>query len=131
LPSTRPCARLQQATTDRSLTRRGWQLYFGDRSKIFVYTRPWEALFRDPWWIFTVTNLFWVIKTQYDFTFVELVRVSPRFGVLLAAMLLSIAFLLVDILAVTHVFDDDSLPDGINPFWKLAFVVSPQSWLSL
>jgi hypothetical protein len=78
-----------------------------------------------------VTNLFWVIKTQYDFTLVELVRVSPRFGVLLAAMLLSIAFLLVDILAVTHVFDDDSLPDGINPFWKLAFVVSPQSWLSL
>jgi hypothetical protein len=99
------------------------QLYFSDQSRIFVYSRPWEAFFRDPWWLFTVSNLLWVIKTQYEFSLVELVQVSPRFAVLLTAMLVSVAFEIVDILAVTHVFGEDCLPDGINPFWKLAFVV--------
>ncbi|KAI7169432.1 hypothetical protein KC319_g18272 [Hortaea werneckii] len=37
-------------------------------------------------------------------------------------MFLSIAFIIIDILAVTHVISAKSLPDGINPFWKLAFV---------
>ena len=39
-------------------------------------------------------------------------------------MLLSVCFILLDILAVTHVIDGSKagLPDGINPFWKLAFV---------
>lgn len=37
-------------------------------------------------------------------------------------MLLSIIFIVVDILAVTRVFKTHALPDGINPFWKLAFV---------
>lgn len=46
---------------------------------------------------------------------------SPRFAVLLAAITLSIAFIIIDILAVTHVIDG-SAPDGINPFWKLSFV---------
>jgi hypothetical protein len=36
-------------------------------------------------------------------------------------MMLSICFIIVDILSVTSVFSS-SLPDGINPFWKLAFV---------
>ncbi|KAK5694465.1 hypothetical protein LTR17_024775 [Elasticomyces elasticus] len=62
-------------------------------------------------------------------------RVSPRFAVLIGAMLLSICFvrtysltwpvtcqIIVDILAVTHVISGDGLPNGINPFWKLAFV---------
>lgn len=49
-------------------------------------------------------------------------RLSPRFGVLLGAMVLSICFIIVDIVAVTGVFDNNALPDGINPFWKLAFV---------
>lgn len=47
---------------------------------------------------------------------------SPRFGVLLASMILSICFLVVDILAVTHAIPSTGLPDGINPFWKLAYV---------
>ena len=47
---------------------------------------------------------------------------SPRFGVLLGAMLLSICFIIVDILSVTHVVQGKGLPDGINPFWKMAFV---------
>jgi hypothetical protein len=67
-------------------------------------------------------NLLWNIKTKYEFGYLELVRVSPRFGVLMGSMLFSIAFILVDILAVTHVISGSGLPDGINPFWKLATV---------
>src|SRR5215469_9988338 len=76
---------------------------------------------RDPWWIFTTINLFWNIKRRYDFGFVELIRVSPRFGVLLLSMCLSIGFIVVDILSVTPVLSV-GLPDGINPFWKFAFI---------
>jgi hypothetical protein len=91
---------------------------------LFTHTRPYEALFRDPWWIFTTLSLLWNIKTRYEFGYIELIRVSPRFGVLLGAMMMSICFIIVDILAVTHVLPASGLPDGINPFWKLAFVVS-------
>lgn len=75
----------------------------------------------DPWWIFTTLNLFYVIHTQYELRFTEIIRISPRFGVLLGSMLLSIVFIIVDILAVTHAFTLSN-PDGINPFWKLAYV---------
>lgn len=77
---------------------------------------------RDPWWIFTCVSLIWNIKKRYDFGFIELVRISPRFGILLLVMLLSIIFLFVDILSVTHVIPSKGLPDGINPFWKLSFI---------
>ncbi|KAI6793089.1 hypothetical protein KC360_g6219 [Hortaea werneckii] len=97
-------------------------LYFSDTSDLFKHTRPYEALFRDPWWLFTIANLIYNIKSKYEFGLIELIRVSPRFGVLLGAMFLSIAFIIIDILAVTHVISATSLPDGINPFWKLAFV---------
>ena len=68
--------------------------------------------------------MFWNIKRRYEFGYLELIRVSPRFGVLLVAMLLSVAFIITDVLAVTHVISGSGLPDGLNPFWKLAFVVS-------
>jgi len=97
-------------------------LYFNDINNLFVYTRPYEALFRDPWWIFTCVNLFWNIKRRYDFTLLELVRVSPRFGILLGAMILSVSFIICDILSVTKVIGGAGSADGINPFWKLAFV---------
>lgn len=97
-------------------------LYFSDTSRLFTKTRPYEALFRDPWWIFTACSLFYNIKSRYEFGFLELIRVSPRFGVLLASMLVSICFLIVDVLAVTHALPSSGLPDGINPFWKLAYV---------
>lgn len=97
-------------------------LYFSSENNLFIYTRPYEALFRDPWWIFTACNLIYNIKSKYDFGYWELVRVSPRFGVLLFAMFLSIGFIIVDVLSVTHVISGGALPDGINPFWKLAFV---------
>ena len=48
----------------------------------------------------------------------ELIRASPRFGVLLLSMCLSVAFVIVDVLSVTPVLD----MGGINPFWKFAFV---------
>ena len=48
----------------------------------------------------------------------ELIWASPRFGVLLLSMSLSIAFVVVDVLSVTPVLD----MGGINPFWKFAFV---------
>jgi hypothetical protein len=96
-------------------------LYFSGQSRLFVHTRPFEALFRDPWWIFTVLSLFYNIKTRYEFGYIELMRVSPRFALLLATMLIAIAFIIVDVLAVTHVIKGSGLPDGINPFWKLAF----------
>jgi len=60
----------------------------------------------------------WNIKAHYGFTFTELIIASPRFGVLLLSMTLSIAFVIVDVLSVTTVLNIG----GINPFWKFAFV---------
>lgn len=48
-------------------------------------------------------------------------RISPRFAVMLVAMILSIVFTIADICAVTNTLSS-TLPIGINPFWKLAFV---------
>jgi hypothetical protein len=77
--------------------------------------------FSDPWWIFTTINLFWNIKRRYDFGLFELIKVSPRFGILLLSMCLSVAFIVLDCLSVTSVLSS-ALPDGLNPFWKLAFI---------
>ncbi|RYP40992.1 hypothetical protein DL767_001308 [Monosporascus sp. MG133] len=93
--------------------------YFnGHDSRLFVLTRPYEAIFRDPWWIFTIVNLFWNIKFRYELGFVEIVQASPRFGILLLCMSLSVICIIVDLLSVTPV-----IPIGvINPFWKFAFI---------
>lgn len=72
----------------------------------------------DPWWIFTIVNLFWNIKFRYELGFVEIVQVSPRFGILLLCMSLSIICIVVDLLSVTPVISIGV----INPFWKFAFV---------
>lgn len=95
--------------------------YFHGINDLFLRTRPWEALCRDPWWIFTTVFLFWVIKTQYEMSLKEIIRISPRFGIMLLSMVLSIVFIILDILSVTNAW---RLPGatGINPFWKLAFV---------
>jgi hypothetical protein len=47
--------------------------------------------------------------------------ISPRFGIMMLAMVLSIIFTIIDICAVTDTLKS-VLPIGINPFWKLAFV---------
>ncbi|KAL2870434.1 uncharacterized protein BJX67DRAFT_283465 [Aspergillus lucknowensis] len=96
--------------------------YFNNINKIFKTTRPLEPLFRDPWWVFTTCSLFYTIKREYNFGIVELVSVSPRFGIMLASMCLSLAFVVVDACSVLGVFDSASLPSGIQPFWKLSFI---------
>ncbi|KAJ5467412.1 hypothetical protein N7475_005164 [Penicillium sp. IBT 31633x] len=95
--------------------------YFNNINKIFLTTRPMEPLFRDPWWIFTTASLFWTIKREYNFGLWELVVVSPRFGIMLASMCLSIIFMIVDTCSVLNAFHS-TLPTGVEPFWKLSFI---------
>lgn len=75
----------------------------------------------DPWWLFTTCSLFYVIKKQYDFSLFELIKVSPRFGIMLLSMCLSLAFTVIDILSVTGVFSS-ALPTGVEPFWKVFYL---------
>jgi hypothetical protein len=63
----------------------------------------------------------YAIKTKYDLTISQIIRISPRFAVMLGAMFLSICFIILDVLSVTSALKS-SLPVGINPFWKLSFV---------
>ncbi len=65
--------------------------------------------------------LMYAIKTKYDLSISQIVRISPRFAVMLGAMFLSICFIILDVLSVTSSLKS-SLPVGINPFWKLSFV---------
>ena len=112
--------------------------YFHNVNKVFEHTRPYEALCRwvassvapceawltklsDPWWIFTTVALFYNIKTRYELTVPQICRISPRFAIMLVAMLISVAFIILDICSVTSALKS-ALPDGLNPFWKLAFV---------
>lgn len=95
--------------------------YYHNINGIFLRTRPWEALCRDPWWILTTVSLFYNIKVRYDLRIIDIIRISPRFGIMMGAMILSIAFIVLDVLSVTDAFKS-ILPIGINPFWKLSFV---------
>ncbi|KAH6675953.1 hypothetical protein B0J14DRAFT_587702 [Halenospora varia] len=95
--------------------------YFNNISDIYLKTRVFEALFRDPWWVFTTCCLLYNIRTRYGFGFFELMYTSPRLAVMIAAMGLSIIFMVIDICTVTDTLKS-VLPIGINPFWKLAFV---------
>ncbi|KAJ5984080.1 hypothetical protein N7481_006179 [Penicillium waksmanii] len=96
--------------------------YFNNINDIFLKTRPLEPLFRDPWWVLTGLCLFWTIKREYNFKLWELIVVSPRFGVMLASMILSIAFIVVDTCSVLNAFKGSDLPTGVEPFWKLSFI---------
>ena len=97
--------------------------YFNGNSNWFKKSRPLELLFRDPWWIITTVYLFYIIKTHYAMTIRDIIRISPRFGIMLASMIISISFVVCDVCSVTGAIklagDADT---GINPFWKLAFV---------
>ncbi|KAF9882611.1 hypothetical protein FE257_005963 [Aspergillus nanangensis] len=86
---------------------------FGD--PLFLRTRL------DPWWIFTTFFLIYKIQRGYKRQLLQLFRISPRFGLTLFFLCLSIAFVVVDTCAILGVFDLD-LPTGIEPFWKFAFV---------
>ncbi|KAJ5650262.1 uncharacterized protein N7484_003985, partial [Penicillium longicatenatum] len=86
---------------------------------VYERIRPWEAMFRDPWWIYTTCNLFWVIKKHYNFGIIGLVRECPRFGLMLGSMCLSIFFIVADILSVTGILSA-AMPLGISPFCKVS-----------
>ena len=59
-----------------------------------------------------------VITRNYELNFTELVKASPRFGVMLGCMFVSIVFLVTDIIATAKL----SKQSGINPYWRLALV---------
>ncbi|KFY24632.1 hypothetical protein V491_02067 [Pseudogymnoascus sp. VKM F-3775] len=95
--------------------------YFNNINDIYLKIRVFEALFRDPWWVYASCVLLYKIRTRYSFGFFELIYISPRFAIMLFAMIVSIIFTIIDICAVTGALKS-TLPIGINPFWKLAFV---------
>jgi hypothetical protein len=84
-----------------------------------VRTRPWEALVRDPWWIFTTWKLISAIKKTYGFKLWALVRINTRFGIMLLCMVISIVFLLTDVAVSAAKLSSSS---GINPYWRFALV---------
>ncbi|KAF1979098.1 hypothetical protein BU23DRAFT_563337 [Bimuria novae-zelandiae CBS 107.79] len=97
--------------------------YFNGTSNWFKKTRPLELLFRDPWWIITTVYLFYIIKNHYAMTLRDIIRISPRFGIMLTSMIISISFVICDVCSVTGAIKLAGGADtGINPFWKLAFV---------
>lgn len=87
---------------------------------VIMALSPSLILQRDPWWVLTGLCLFWTIKREYNFKLWELIVVSPRFGVMLASMLLSIAFIVVDTCSVLNAFSGSDLPTGVEPFWKVS-----------
>jgi hypothetical protein len=81
--------------------------------------RPWEALLRDPWWIFTSWRLLNAIKKTYGYTLWSLIRTNNRFAVMLGCMFISIVFLLTDVVVnAAHI----TTSSGINPYWRFALV---------
>ncbi|PYH67155.1 uncharacterized protein BO88DRAFT_466566 [Aspergillus vadensis CBS 113365] len=82
---------------------------FSNRGQaLYTTTRPLEPLFRDPWWIFTTCFLLYIIQRGYGCSLMQLIRISPRFGVMLLFMVISSNRL--------------GYPPGMEPFSKLAFV---------
>jgi hypothetical protein len=91
--------------------------YFTGDSNLNPYTRPWEPLAREPWWLFTTCWLIYKIKSNYQLSVKELLKLSPRFGVMILCMLLSLAFVTVDIVVTAdHVYSDE----GVNPYWRVS-----------
>lgn len=83
---------------------------------LLVYTSL--IINRDGWWIFTTCRLIYVVKHTYNISLCELIKESPRFGVLVASMLLSIAFVFIDVAITIRQLSTDG-DVGVNPFWKV------------
>lgn len=96
-----------------------FEYFNGLGSNVNEKMRPWEALVRDPWWIFTTWKLIDAIKKTYGFGLLELVKINSRFGVMLGCMFISIAFLLTDVVVSALRITSSS---GINPYWRFALV---------
>lgn len=75
----------------------------------------------DPWWLYTTVSLFYNIKTRYGLKLNEIIQISPRFGIMLGAMILSVIFIVIDVCSVTGSLSS-KVVSGINPYWKLAYV---------
>ena len=61
-------------------------------------------------------NLIYNIKKKYNMSLKTLIRTSPRFGIMLVSMAISIVFLIVDVLSTVIRF---GAVVGINPYWKV------------
>jgi hypothetical protein len=94
--------------------------FFNNISRLYEKSRPYEPLYRDPWWVFSILTLFHIVRKCYSLNVLKLVRKSPRFGILLAAIFFAISFTVVDI--ISSIVPGLSVTDGINPYWKLALV---------
>lgn len=94
--------------------------FFNNINDFYVKVRPYEPLFRDPWWVFTCLVLYYVVSRVYGTGAFELTKRSPRFGILMCAICLSLIFTAIDIAASIHNFIGSV--DGINPWWKLSLV---------
>ena len=64
--------------------------------------------------------LFYIVSKCYNVKIWKMIRKAPRFGILLAAIILAMAFTTMDIAA--SIFPRLSPTDGINPYWKLALI---------
>ncbi|KAL3250832.1 hypothetical protein ABHI18_010984 [Aspergillus niger] len=69
----------------------------------------------------TFIFLLYIIQRGYGCSLVQLIRISPRFGVMLLFMVISVVFAVVDMCAI-RVENRLGYPPGMEPFWKLAFV---------
>ncbi|KAK8097207.1 uncharacterized protein PG998_005429 [Apiospora kogelbergensis] len=95
--------------------------YFHGMNDMFLKTRPFEALFRDPWWVIACILLIHNIRKRYEMRYSHVLMASAKFTVMLAAMFISIVFIVVDILSVTDAFKNFAAV-GLNPWWKLAMI---------
>ncbi|KAI2843632.1 hypothetical protein CBS11350_5121 [Aspergillus niger] len=73
----------------------------------------------DPWWIFTTCFLLYIIQRGYGCSLMQLIRISPRFGVMLLFMVISVVFAVVDMYAI-RVENRLGYPPGMEPFWKMS-----------
>jgi hypothetical protein len=84
--------------------------FFNNFSRLYASVRPYEPLMRDPWWIFSCFTLFHVIKGSYNLRLIKLIQRSPRFGIMLLAIVLAVCFTIIDILST--IIQDLSITDG-------------------
>lgn len=87
----------------------------------FTVSTSYILFSRDPWWVFTTVKLVLVISKNYEFSLYKLIRTSPRFGIMLLCLVLSIVFLVVDIISTALI----SKQSGINPFWRVGYLIKP------
>ncbi|ERF75754.1 hypothetical protein EPUS_01584 [Endocarpon pusillum Z07020] len=95
-------------------------LFFNNISDLYTRVRPYEALMRDPWWMFSCFLFFYVIKTRYTVTFRSLMTGQPRFAIMITSMMFSFIFSFTD--ALVSAVPSLSKVNGVNPYWKLALV---------